>query len=208
MAYRLGKGVHFPVRHLKKPDCQAQTAAKMRLIAEGRWRKRDSNSRSLREGKGYGEPLQPSIAVSGLNLVSGSAFRAAVSEWQERDRWFESGSLQQRVSNELFWHCASMEPLPRCLRRRRPGRPSSLFISDNGGECCSGSGLLSVQPAMRLMTSAITRLVMASRRVTAAGASSGLTGANGPFSSRSSSSAREFVVLGYSAWLRSLSGSA
>jgi len=28
----------------------------------------DSNSRSLREGKGYGEPLQASIAVSGLNL--------------------------------------------------------------------------------------------------------------------------------------------
>jgi hypothetical protein len=64
-----------------------------------RWRKLDSNSRSLREGKGYGEPLQASIAVSGLNLVSGSvsgsAFRAAVSEWQERDRWFESGSLQR-----------------------------------------------------------------------------------------------------------------
>jgi len=35
-----------------------------------------------------------------------------------------------------------------------------------------------------------------------------LTGANGPFSSRSSSSASEFVVLSYSAWLRSLSGSA
>ena len=33
-----------------------------------RWRKTDSNSPSLREGKGYGEPLQASIAVSGLNL--------------------------------------------------------------------------------------------------------------------------------------------
>jgi hypothetical protein len=33
-----------------------------------RWRKTDSNSRSLREWKGYGEPLQASIAVSGLNL--------------------------------------------------------------------------------------------------------------------------------------------
>jgi hypothetical protein len=33
-----------------------------------RWRKTDSNSRSLREGKGYGEPLQASIAVSDLNL--------------------------------------------------------------------------------------------------------------------------------------------
>jgi hypothetical protein len=31
-------------------------------------RKTGSNSRSLREGKGYGEPLQASIAVSGLNL--------------------------------------------------------------------------------------------------------------------------------------------
>jgi hypothetical protein len=33
-----------------------------------RWRKTDSNSRSHREGKGYGEPLQASIAVSDLNL--------------------------------------------------------------------------------------------------------------------------------------------
>jgi hypothetical protein len=37
----------------------------------------------------------------GPEPVSGSAFRAAVSDWkrlsQERDRWFESGSLQQRV---------------------------------------------------------------------------------------------------------------
>ena len=40
----------------------------------------------------------------GPEPVSASAFRAAVSDWQrpeepsqERDRWFESGSLQQRV---------------------------------------------------------------------------------------------------------------
>jgi len=33
-----------------------------------RWRKTDSNSRSLREGKGCGQPLQASIAVSDLNL--------------------------------------------------------------------------------------------------------------------------------------------
>ena len=103
---------------------QAQTAAKMRLIAEGQWRKRYSNSRSLREGKGYGEPLQASIAVSGLNLVSGSTFRAAVSEWQERDRWFESGSLQRRVR-------FISEPLPptsgastACCGRARRCRPN------------------------------------------------------------------------------------
>jgi hypothetical protein len=39
-----------------------------RVCMTRRWRKTDSNSRSLREGKGYGEPLQASIAVSGLNL--------------------------------------------------------------------------------------------------------------------------------------------
>jgi adenylate cyclase len=33
-----------------------------------RWRKADSNHRSHREGNGYGEPLQASIAVSDLNL--------------------------------------------------------------------------------------------------------------------------------------------
>ena len=32
------------------------------------WRKTDSNARSHREGKAYGEPLQVSIAVSDLNL--------------------------------------------------------------------------------------------------------------------------------------------
>jgi hypothetical protein len=32
------------------------------------WRKTDSNSRSLREGKGYGKPRQTGIADSGLNL--------------------------------------------------------------------------------------------------------------------------------------------
>src|SRR6266436_10361872 len=32
------------------------------------WRKTDSNSPSLREGKGCGQPLQASIAVSDLNL--------------------------------------------------------------------------------------------------------------------------------------------
>jgi hypothetical protein len=33
-----------------------------------RWRKTDSNSRSFREGKGFGQPLQASIAVSDPNL--------------------------------------------------------------------------------------------------------------------------------------------
>ena len=33
-----------------------------------RRRKTDSNSQSLREGKGYGQPLQASIAVSDVNL--------------------------------------------------------------------------------------------------------------------------------------------
>jgi hypothetical protein len=32
------------------------------------WRELDSNSQSLREGKGCGQPLQASIAVSDLNL--------------------------------------------------------------------------------------------------------------------------------------------
>src|SRR5215471_2834485 len=44
------------------------------------WRKTDSNSRSLREGKGCRQPRQASIALFGPELVSGSAFRAAVSD--------------------------------------------------------------------------------------------------------------------------------
>ena len=69
-----------------------------------RWRKTDSNSRSLREGTGYGEPLQGSIAVSNLNLKVALPFvppppigNVQKSLSQERDRWFESGSLQERV---------------------------------------------------------------------------------------------------------------
>ena len=72
-----------------------------------RWRKTDSNSRSLREGTGYGEPLQGSIAVSNLNLKVALPFvppppigNAQKSLSQERDRWFESDSLQRRVTNE------------------------------------------------------------------------------------------------------------
>ena len=55
-----------------------------------------------REGKGYGEPLQASIAVSGLNLSVALPFvppspigNSQKSLSQERDRWFESGSLQR-----------------------------------------------------------------------------------------------------------------
>jgi len=63
-------------------------------------RKTDSNSRSLREGKGYGQPLQASIAVSDLNLQVAPPFmplswQAQKSISQERDRWFESGSLER-----------------------------------------------------------------------------------------------------------------
>ena len=53
----------------------------------------DSNSRSLREGTGYGEPLQGSIAVSNLNLKVALPFvppppigNAQKSLSQERDR--------------------------------------------------------------------------------------------------------------------------
>jgi hypothetical protein len=50
----------------RKPATSQRCNTEVRLTH--RWRKTDSNSRSLREGKGYGEPLQASIAVSGLNL--------------------------------------------------------------------------------------------------------------------------------------------
>jgi len=64
----------------------------------------------------------------GPEPVSASAFRAAVSDWQrpeepsqERDRWFESGSLHRRVSNKPFRRWASMEPRTpqRAFRRSR-----------------------------------------------------------------------------------------
>src|SRR5215468_6174722 len=58
----------------------------------------------------------------GPDFVSGSAFRAAVADWQrpkslsqERDLWFESGSLQRRV-------CELSVPTP--------GEPDPTWRSD------------------------------------------------------------------------------
>jgi len=51
-----------------EPGSPPAHPTKIRFAADSRWRKTDSNSRSLREGKGYGQPLQASIAVSDLNL--------------------------------------------------------------------------------------------------------------------------------------------
>jgi hypothetical protein len=62
-----------------------------------------------------GGPPKSILAISDLNLA-GSTDRADVpignaqqSLLQQRDRWFESGSLQRRVSNELYRRWASME---------------------------------------------------------------------------------------------------
>jgi hypothetical protein len=51
---------HPPDQEAAGPDSEVRSTR--------RWRKTDSNSRSLREGKGCGQPLQASIAVSDLNL--------------------------------------------------------------------------------------------------------------------------------------------
>jgi hypothetical protein len=67
------------------------------LLLTRRWRKTDSNSRSLREGKGYGQPLQASIAVFGPEPVSGAAFRAAVSDWQRPEEPFAGAGPMVRI---------------------------------------------------------------------------------------------------------------
>jgi hypothetical protein len=63
-----------------------------------------------------GGPPKSILAISDLTL-GGSTDRADVlignaqqSLLQQRDRWFESGSLQRRVSNELYRRWAAMEP--------------------------------------------------------------------------------------------------
>jgi hypothetical protein len=67
------------------------------------WRKTDSNSRSLREGKGYGQPLQASIARFGPEPVSGSAFRAAVSDWQRPEEPFAGAGPMVRIRFRPEW---------------------------------------------------------------------------------------------------------
>jgi hypothetical protein len=62
-----------------------------------RWRKTDSNSRSHREGKGYGEPLQARHRRLGPESVSGSAFRAAVSDWQRPEEPFAGAGPMVRI---------------------------------------------------------------------------------------------------------------
>ena len=81
------------------PRSYADAAGSSRTL---RWRKTDSNSRSLREGTGYGEPLQGSIAVSNLNLKVALPFvppppigNAQKSLSQERDR--SSARLQTHL---------------------------------------------------------------------------------------------------------------
>ena len=62
-----------------------------------RWRKMDSNSGSLRKGKGYEEPPHASIAASGLQPVGASANRAAVSDWQCREEPFAGAEPMVRI---------------------------------------------------------------------------------------------------------------
>jgi hypothetical protein len=62
-----------------------------------RWRKTDSNSRSLREGKGYGEPTPGKHCRLGPEPVSGSALRAVVSDWQRPDEPFAGAGPMVRI---------------------------------------------------------------------------------------------------------------
>src|SRR3984893_15963719 len=57
-----------------------------------RRRKKDSNSRSLRAGKGYGKHCR-----FGPEPVSGSAFRAAVSDWQSPEEPFAGAGPMVRI---------------------------------------------------------------------------------------------------------------
>jgi hypothetical protein len=66
-------------------------------LSTHRWRKTDSNLRSLHEGKGYGAPLQASITVLGPEPVSGSASRVAVSDWQRPEEPFAGAGPMVRI---------------------------------------------------------------------------------------------------------------
>ena len=72
-------------------------AAGLREARTLRWSERDSNRRSLRDGKGYGAPLQASLAVLGPEPVSGSASLAAVSDWQRREEPFAGAGPMVRI---------------------------------------------------------------------------------------------------------------
>ena len=89
----------------------------------------------------------------GPEPVSASAFRAAVSDWQrpeepsqERDRWFESGSLHRRVSNKPFRRWASMEPRTpqRAFRRSRTDGSNPVPSSKESATNLTGK----IEPAL------------------------------------------------------------
>src|SRR5215472_7124461 len=68
------------------PDLGLAVAAHCACLSAGGRRIRTRGPSA--KGKARGEPLQASIAVSGPQPVSGSALRAAVSDWQRPDEPF------------------------------------------------------------------------------------------------------------------------
>ena len=101
LGQRRAQIIGWPTERPRMSDV-GSTAEEPMVCLTLRWRKTDSNSRSRREGKGYGKPLRASIAVSDLNLQVAPLFvqpcpigNAQKSVSQERDRWFGAGSLQR-----------------------------------------------------------------------------------------------------------------
>ena len=64
------------------------------------WREMDSNSRSLREGKGCGQPLSKHCRF-GPEPAGGSAFRAAVPDWQRPEEAFRRSGTDGSIPASL-----------------------------------------------------------------------------------------------------------
>jgi hypothetical protein len=60
-------------------------------------------------------------------------------EYLKRNRWFESGSLQRRVSNELYRRWASMEPLLALRAQLLHASPDRREIVGSAGSPMSGA---------------------------------------------------------------------
>ena len=93
------RGLHAAERRYGAP----QRCRKLISLPTHCWREPDSNHRSRRERNGHGRAPKSILAFSDLTL-GGSTDRADApignaqqSLLQQRDRWFESGSLQRRV---------------------------------------------------------------------------------------------------------------
>ena len=96
MAYRLGKGVHFPVRHLKKPDFASsisETSSQQTAPSSG-----ESTSRGILSS--HGEKPAFRAGVRARQVQRGQQRRVSHDAWRDRREYLCRAQFQYRGVDE------------------------------------------------------------------------------------------------------------